>query len=166
MNEISNYSTKGKLQQCENSEPRDVEVNKNLSAREFCGLSLQDLDDLYAVGYAAWNDGDIDCAAYYFSYLSLLNPSDYRFIFAFACALKKKGEYHHALNLFQHAMSMLETTDSSALHIAVCFQHLGEINKAREVLNAFISRCFERTNDLQCGLLRQQAETLLLSINN
>jgi len=167
MNGMSNGLINNQLSQCESNEASPEELNNTIGAREFCELSLQDLENLYALGYAAWHEGDVDSATYYFAYLSQLNPDDYRFIFAFACALKKQGEYQHALNLFNHAMSMAASTDSSPLHIAICFQHLGEINKSREVLNTYIAHCFEKTNDeSQCHSLRQQAETLLLSIND
>ncbi|KOC90725.1 hypothetical protein NG42_08365 [Winslowiella iniecta] len=136
------------------------------SLAALCGISPQQLDELYARGYQAWEEGNLDTATHFFAFVAQFDPAARRNIFAYACALKQQGEYVHALRLFSHAVQMQPSDPFAPFHLANCLEAIGEVEGAREVLNATISLCFDAANsDVRYEDLRRQAEDRLTELN-
>jgi len=136
------------------------------SLAELCNISPQQLEDLYAQGYQAWEEGNLEMATDFFALVAQLDPAARRNIFAFACALKQQGEYAHALKLFSYAVQMQPSDPFAPFHIANCLQAVGEVEGAREIFNVTIALCFERANsDARYEDLRKQAEDQLTELN-
>lgn len=134
---------------------------------DLVGTTQAELNAIYTRGYQAWNAGDLESATADFAYLALQQPLERRFLFAFACALKQQGEYHHALTLFTHTLAMQANDPFASFHIAECLLALNETDAARDALDATQALCYGQADqDPRYDSLRQKAERLLTKLNH
>ncbi|WP_230684450.1 hypothetical protein [Burkholderia cepacia] len=124
------------------------------------------LEFIYARGYESFNSGDLDSATYDFGFLILHRPLDFRFHFAFACALKLHGEFRYAINFFCFAVAMKSDDPFCSFHIAECLLALNEVESARDALDAVISLCHGQTNEgWRYDQLRHKAESMIIKLS-
>ncbi|RXV65960.1 CesD/SycD/LcrH family type III secretion system chaperone [Burkholderia stabilis] len=137
------------------------------SLAEMHGYDPVALEHIYERGYDAWNSGDRDSATLDFGLLTLLQPLDRRFHFAFACGLQSQGEFSHALTFFNYAISMQADDPFAAFHIGECLLGLGEFDAARDAFEAAISQCYGvEDGSPATDHLRARAETHLIKLND
>jgi tetratricopeptide (TPR) repeat protein len=136
------------------------------SLAELHGYDPAALERLYARGYDAWNAGDPVSATSDFGLLTLLQPLDRRFHFAFACGLQSQGEFRHALTFFNYALSMQADDPFVAFHIGECLQGLDAFDAARDAFEAALSLCYGVENGGPATEhLRARAEAHLTNLN-
>jgi tetratricopeptide (TPR) repeat protein len=136
------------------------------SLAERYGYDPAALERLYTRGYDTWNAGDRISATADFGLLTLLQPLDRRFHFAFACGLQSQGEYRHALTFFNYALSMQADDPFVALHIGECLHSLDAFDAARDAFAAVVSLCYGAAcADPAIDRLRATAEAHLLNLN-
>jgi tetratricopeptide (TPR) repeat protein len=136
------------------------------SLAEVHGYDAAALERIYARGYDAWNAGDQVSATSDFGLLTLLQPLDRRFHFAFACGLQSQGEWRHALTFFNYALSMQADDPFVAFHIGECLQSLEAFDAARDAFEAVRSLCYGAENGGPATAhLRARAEAYLLNLN-
>ncbi|WP_199153208.1 SycD/LcrH family type III secretion system chaperone [Chromobacterium sp. ASV23] len=131
------------------------------------GYSAAELEAIYERGYRAWSAGDLDSATADFAFLALQQPLDRRFLFAFACALKRHGEFRHALTFFGYSVAMQANDPFATFHIAECLLAMDELNAARDALDTTIALCYGQADaDPRFTPLRQRAENMLDDLNH
>ncbi|PKH21810.1 CesD/SycD/LcrH family type III secretion system chaperone [Enterobacterales bacterium CwR94] len=138
-----------------------------VSMNQLCNISDTELETLYCEGYNAWNNGDIETAAQRFAFVAMQRPNDRRFIFAFACVLKQAECWASALSLYGYAIAMQADDPYAVFHVAECLQAVGNIEGARDALDATISLCFYQAMENPAYAdLRQAAEAQLSRLNS
>ncbi|MGT0250503.1 hypothetical protein [Burkholderia pyrrocinia] len=136
------------------------------SLAELHGYDPAAMERIYARGYDAWNAGDRVSATSDFGLLTLLQPLDRRFHFAFACGLQSQGEFRHALTFFNYALSMQADDPFVAFHIGECLQGLDASDAARDAFEAALSLCYGVENGGRATEhLRARAEAHLINLN-
>lgn len=137
------------------------------SLAEMHGHDPVALEHHYARGYDTWNAGDRVSATLDFGLLTLLQPLDRRFHFAFACGLQSQGEFRHALTFFNYAMAMQADDPFAASHIGECLLGLEEFDAARDAFQAVISLCYGVESACPAtDHLRARAEAHLIKLND
>ena len=132
-----------------------------------CDYTPAELEAVYERGYHAWNAGDLDSATTSFAFLALQQPLDRRFLFAFACALQQQGEFRHALTFFGYTVAMQANDPFAPFRVAECLLALGEVDAARDALDAVAALCYGQADaDPRYDALRQRAEALLADLNH
>ncbi|WFN95573.1 tetratricopeptide repeat protein [Edwardsiella ictaluri] len=130
------------------------------------GASQDEMEASYARGCQALNDGDIHGATAAFAYLSLQQPLERRFTFAFACVLQQQQEYRQALTLFSYSLALQANDPFTPFHMAECLFALREPDAAMDALDATIALCYGQADDNpHYTLLRQRAQSLLDTLN-
>lgn len=130
------------------------------------GLDTQALETIYAEGYEAWQAGDIAHATAAFRMLSMQQPLDRRFPFAYACALQRLGQWRDALHYFRVAMAMEASEPYAILHSAECLIELRETDAARDALMMVIALCHGQSEILAYDPARLTAQELLLQLHH
>jgi len=134
---------------------------------EMAGFSETEVEEIYALGYDAWQQGKLDEAAEMFSFAALLQPLDPRFTFAFGCAIQQRGDHLQALALFMQAVQIKPTNPFISFHMAECLLALQERDAAADALQTVIKLCYAQVNDdPRYQPLREQAEVMLANIND
>ncbi len=132
---------------------------------DIAGLDANALEAIYRRGYNSWQKGDIDSATSDFGFLVLNQPLDRRFHFAFASALHRQGEFANALTFYGYAVAIRANEPDAVYRIAECLYELGEIEAARDALDAVIALCYGQAENLGFDELRQHAQSFLIQIN-
>lgn len=133
---------------------------------ELNGLDAQALEQIYARGYQAWQDHDLEAATADFAFLATHQPLDRRFHFAFACAMQAQGLLQEALNSFGVALAMQANEPRAIYHIAECLHALGDAAGAQDALRAVILLSYAADAPEDYSRLRQDARALLDSISH
>lgn len=122
------------------------------------GLDDNDMEALYAVTYNVYQSGKYVDAVKLFGVLSVLDPTDYRFVFGGASSLQMMGEYLMAGMYFQLAAGLDMENPAPMLHSAECFLAL----KDKEGAKAALRQTVERAGDnAEYAPVRQKAEVML-----
>ncbi|WHP81113.1 CDC27 family protein [Edwardsiella anguillarum] len=134
--------------------------------RPLSGASQDEMEASYARGCQALNDGDIHEATATFAFLSLQQPLERRFTFAFACVLLQQQEYHQALTLFSYSLALQANDPFTPFHMAECLFALREPDAAMDALDATIALCYGQADaNPRYTPLRQRAQDLLDTLN-
>lgn len=138
----------------------DLQEGKSIPA-ELAHLDGIALETIYAHGYDAWQAGDMAEAANSFDFLTRYQPAEYRYRFAYACALQQQGKLHGALESFGMAAALGQSEPVAVFHCAQCHKALGEIEQARSALNQVLILCHVESGIAERDALRERAEQLL-----
>lgn len=122
------------------------------------GLDDNDMEALYAVTYNIYMSGKYHEAMRLFGVLSLLDPSDYRFVFGGASCLQMTGEYMLASVYFQLAGGLDEEHPAPMLHTAECLLALKDRDGARTSLELALERAGDKA---EYAAMKQKAEVML-----
>lgn len=127
-------------------------------------LDNEALEEIYRLGYEAWQVDDIASATKHFMFLALHQPRDYRFQFALGCALQQQGQWLAALRAFGLA-HLLQIEDPLTLyHIAECLLALGENEGARDALQTVINWCRQQAPSGRIEAVQADAQKLLQQV--
>lgn len=115
-------------------------------------------DEVYARGYAAWQQQDYDCALVDFSWLVMTQPWSWRAHIALAGVLMMQKEYVPAMNHYRYALMLDACHPEPVYQIAVCLKATGEISEARVALQTALTMSYE---DPSYSSVRANAEQML-----
>jgi type III secretion low calcium response chaperone LcrH/SycD len=125
------------------------------------GLSENELEAMYAVGYNLYIGGKYTDAIKIFSVLSLLSPLDYRFIFGGASCFQMMGEYMMASLYYQLACSMNTEDPAPMMHTAECLLAVKDKDGAVFALEQVLERAGDKP---QYEAFRKKAEVVLENV--
>ena len=126
------------------------------------GLEQNDLEAIYAVTYNVYTSGKYAEAMKLFGVLSLLDPTDYRFVFGGASCLQMMGEYLTASIYFQLAGGLDTTSPAPMLHTAECLLALKDKDGARAALEHALERAGDKAEH---KAMKQKAEVMLENLS-
>ena len=115
-------------------------------------------EEVYARGYAAWQEQDYDRALVDFSWLVMTQPWSWRAHIALAGALMMQKEYVLAMNYYGYALMLDACHPEPMYQIAVCLKALGELSEARDALQSALTMSYE---DPSYSTVRANAEQML-----
>lgn len=115
-------------------------------------------DEVYARGYAAWEERDYDRALVDFSWLVMTQPWCWRAHIALAGVLMMQKEYIQAINYYCYALMLDAAHPEPVYQIAVCLKALGEFSEARVALQTALTMSYE---DPSYATVRANAEQML-----
>ena len=115
-------------------------------------------EEVYARGYAAWQEQDYDRALVDFSWLVMTQPWSWRAHIALAGALMMQKEYVLAMNYYGYALMLDACHPEPMYQIAVCLKALGELSEARVALQSALTMSYE---DPSYSTVRANAEQML-----
>ncbi len=140
----------------------DVLQGKTLMKAEL-GLEQNDIEAIYAVTYNVYSSGKYAEAMKLFGILSLLDPTDFRFVFGGASCLQMMGEYLTASVYFQLAGGLDTENPAPMLHTAECLLAL----KDKDGAKAALEQTLERTDGkAEHKAMKQKAEVMLENLSN
>lgn len=99
-------------------------------------------DEVYARGYAAWQEEDYDRALVDFSWLVMSQPWSWRAQVALAGALMMQKEYVMAMNYYGYALMLDACHPEPVYQIAVCLKAMGELSEARVALQTALTMSY------------------------
>ncbi|MDR2892604.1 MAG: SycD/LcrH family type III secretion system chaperone [Deltaproteobacteria bacterium] len=126
------------------------------------GMDNNDMEALYSVTYNVYMAGKYDEAMRLFGVLSLLDPTDYRFVFGGASCLQMLGEYMMASMYFQLAGGLDEEAPAPMLHTAECLLALKDRDGAKTALALVLERAGDKA---EYAPLRKKAEVMLENVS-
>ncbi|WP_145558798.1 SycD/LcrH family type III secretion system chaperone [Yersinia mollaretii] len=100
-------------------------------------------EEVYAHGYAAWQEGLYDQALIDFSWLVMSQPWSWRAHVALAGALMMQKEYAMSMNYYGYALMLDACHPEPVYQIGVCLAAMGEISAAREVLQTALTMSYD-----------------------
>jgi len=118
----------------------------------------RDPEQVYAQGYAAWQQQDFDEARIHFSWLVMSQPWSWRAQVALAGVLMMQQEYVLAIDHYGYALILDASHPEPVCQIAVCLQALGDDTAARQALQTALAMSYD---DPSHDDVRLRAEHLL-----
>lgn len=115
-------------------------------------------DEVYARGYAAWQQRDYDSALVDFSWMVMTQPWSWRAHIALAGVLMMQKEYVLAMNYYGYALMLDACHPEPVYQIAVCLKAMGELSEARVALQTALTMSYE---DPSYSAVRANAEQML-----
>lgn len=126
------------------------------------GLGSDEMEALYAVTYNVYQSGKYTDAVKLFGVLSMLDPTDYRFVFGGASSLQMLGEYLMASMYFQLAAGLDQENPAPMLHTAECMLALKDRDGAKFALQQTVERAGDKA---EYTPMRQKAEVMLENLS-
>jgi len=115
-------------------------------------------DEVYARGYAAWQQRDYDRALVDFSWMVMTQPWSWRAHIALGGVLMMQKEYLLAMNYYGYALMLDAYHPEPVYQIAVCLKAMGELSEARVALQTALTMSYE---DPSYSAVRTNAEQML-----
>jgi type III secretion system low calcium response chaperone LcrH/SycD len=122
------------------------------------GLDENDMEALYAVAYNVYQSGKYQDAVKIFGLLSVLDPTDYRFVFGGASCMQMLGEYMMAGMYYQMAGGLDTANPAPMLHSAECFLALKDRDGAKFALEQALERAGDKA---EFTPIKKRAEVML-----
>ncbi len=101
-------------------------------------LDAQTIDTVYAMAYQLLDQGQIDKAQSYFSFLMMYAPTQVRVLWGMAYCLKELGQWNDAIPLYALALYIEPTHSELALALAECLVRSGAPDVGRLLLEQMI----------------------------
>ena len=120
------------------------------------GFSEQNLESLYALGHQLYQAGRYDEALKLFSFVTLQNHVEKRYLIATGATLQMLERHSEALGFYGMACFMDPNDPVPVFHGSECLIALGRTDEAAEGLAGAIADCQPRRHDA----LRQRAQGL------
>lgn len=115
-------------------------------------------DEVYARGYAAWQQQDYDRARVDFSWMVMTQPWCWHAHIALAGVLMMQKEFVLAINYYGYALMLNPCNPESVYQMAVCLKEMGEFSEARVALQTTLTMSYE---DPSYSTVRANAEQML-----
>ncbi|ECX2002007.1 SycD/LcrH family type III secretion system chaperone [Citrobacter braakii] len=115
-------------------------------------------DEVYARGYAAWQQRDYDRALVDFSWMVMTQPWSWRAHVALAGVYMMQKEFVLAINYYGYALMLNPCNPESVYQMAVCLKEIGELSEARVALQTALTMSYE---DPSYSTVRANAEQML-----
>lgn len=128
---------------------------------EAIGLTKDDIDVLYNLGYSYYNMGQYKEARALFAYLTVLDRREPRFFFAAGAAYQMLKDYESAEQFYSYCTTLDFLNPVPFYHLADCYIHLNRDLDAAVALKNVISRT---KNTKMYGKIRDKAQLLLDAI--
>ena len=125
-------------------------------------LGAEEMEALYALCHNLYQAGKYEDAVKMFGLLSLLDPTDYRFVFGGASALRMLDQHMAAAMYFQLAAGLNVEDPAPMLHTAESLLAIGDRDGAKAALEQALERAKNRE---ECAPLRRRAEVMLENIS-
>ncbi|WP_051376778.1 SycD/LcrH family type III secretion system chaperone [Burkholderia sp. WSM2232] len=126
------------------------------------GVDRDDLEQVYAYGYALFEGGDLEAARRTFYTLAYLDNSRFEYWLALGLTLQRMGEHKEALACFARSGAIGLSDPRSAYLAGVSFVILGNPTHASKAFDAAIKWCGKRPEH---QALRMKAEQSLVQCN-
>lgn len=110
--------------------------NAGLTIRDLKGLSDEDMEAIYAIGYSHFQAGKFDEAEKMFKALVLLDHLEKKYWFAFGGVCEAKRDFARALQAYQTCAFLDIDNPKPQYHCAVCHLALGDKENAINALDA------------------------------
>lgn len=136
-------------------ETSEQDIWQNPEVRQAMEL---DPEEVYAEGYAAWQEGDYGSALIKFSWLVMTQPWCWRSHIALAGALMMQKEYLMAINHYGYALMLDACHPEPVYQIAVCLKAIGQLSEARIALQTALQMSYD---DPSYSDVRANVERLL-----
>ncbi len=134
------------------------------SLAEALGLSDEQYEALYAVGYNTYAAGKYEDAASFFGILMTIQPFDVRIYTGFAASLQMLKNYENAAIFYQWACGLDQADPTPMFHSAECYMAMQDIPAAKSALTYTMKRIEASTTDYTA--IRNKAEVMLANISN
>lgn len=123
----------------------------------------EQVDAIYARGYAAYKQGQYDKAVQTFLLVNMLRPLNPAYVRALGLAYKRLELYNDAIVTFTRAYVLVPDDLDSILEIAHCLLRIGRVPQALRVLEAVREEALKRNDQSTLvgatGLIRIARET-------
>ncbi len=134
------------------------------SLADVLGLTDEQFEALYAVGYNTYAAGKYEDAASFFGILMTIQPFDVRIYTGFAASLQMLKNYENAAIFYQWACGLDQQDPTPMFHSAECYMAMKDIPAAKSALTYTIKRIEESTTDYTA--IRNKAEVMLANLTN
>lgn len=135
--------------------------NKSTIA-ELRGLSEDELEAIYTLGFNAYRQGKYQDAAQTFSMLTVYNHFEAKYHKGLAASCQMMELFPEAVQAYGGALAIDPLDPEPKLHIAECLIALGEIDDAKEMLRYVL----EEVEDQETSVIRDRANVLLEAIGS
>ncbi len=150
-NLIDLYTPEGQL---------DAVLHHGLTPAQLAGITPQELEAVYALGYADLQAGRLDEAMERMAFLVQQDPWERRYHIAFAYCLQQAGQWASAGRFYAQALLIDATDAGCAMRAGECLEAMGALDEAREAYEAAVKLSWLDTAhaparvDAQAGLDR------------
>lgn len=116
----------------------DAIFTQGVKPQTALGLSQKAVDALYNSAYHLYMQGNYDKAIKTFQFLCLLDPAQYRFMFALGAAHQMKKNFMAAATYFTTAAFLDPSNPAPYYHAAECYLNLNDVESALLSLDSVI----------------------------
>ena len=120
-------------------------IEKGEGIKDILKVPEEMIETTYNIGYAMYNQGNLEKAANIFFMLVMLDSRNYKYYFAIAACLHRLKEYSLACNLYTTTSFLNPSLPLTFYHIADCHIQLEQKKEAKEALD----KAFELCGDLE-----------------
>lgn len=139
-------------------EAADSLVQGKSTMEQVLGLSAEQFEALYAVGYTSYMAGKYEDAAKMFTVLIAIRPYDVRIFMGIAAALQMLRKYRAAAFYYQWACGLDQQDPVLMLHSAECFLGMNDQASAISALRIAVERA---GNEARYEAVRNRAKVML-----
>jgi type III secretion system low calcium response chaperone LcrH/SycD len=138
----------------------DAVLHHGLTPARLAGITPQELEAVYALGYDDLQAGRLGEACERMAFLVQQDPWERRYHLAFAYCLQQAGQWESAGRFYAQALLMDATDAACAVRTGECLEAMGALDEAREAYEAAVKLSWlESTHapareDAQAGLDR------------
>lgn len=116
----------------------DALLGNGLTSAMAHGITEDELEAVFALGYEALQRGDMDEAMGHLSFLVMQQPWDRRFQYSLGLCQQHRGEFASAAGFYANAL-LLDATDAlCAFRMGECLVGQGDLVAARDAFEAAI----------------------------
>lgn len=106
-------------------------LNKGYTIADLKGVTPEQMEALYALGYQYYNSDDYENAGNIFKALCLFDPSDERYAMGYAACLQELKEYRRAADMYSLCCVLSGLKDPKPMYYAaLCLLKAGERDNA------------------------------------
>ena len=116
----------------------DAVLHHGLTPAQLAGITPEELEAVYALGYADLQAGRLDEALERMAFLVQQDPWERRYHIGFAYCLQQAGQWESAGRFYAQALLMDATDAGCAVRAAECLEAMGALEEAREAYEAAV----------------------------
>ena len=113
-------------------------LHHGLTPAQLAGITPEELEAVYALGYADLQAGRLEEALERMAFLVQQDPWERRYHIAFAYCLQQAGQWESAGRFYAQALLMDATDAGCAVRAAECLEAMGALDEAREAYEAAV----------------------------
>jgi len=136
-------------------------IQAGMMPKDAAGITDEDVEAIYDQAYQLYGMGKYDDARKVFTSLTVLNPTDHRYLFAHAACSQMLGEYHAAADGYTHHAMMSHDDPLSYYHAADCYLKINDRLSALVSLKLVVKRAGARP---EYKLIKERAEMTMATL--